>query len=303
MKKRRQLGAGLFLLLALALFSTPSRLVSQIKDEVDKVFGTGRHDVDNAVETGRNLIKMTKPMDFEEEHRLGRQVAARLAGNFGIWNDPNWTLYLNLVGRGLVPYSERADIKYRFAILKVDDINAYSTPAGYIFITRGMLKELGSEAELAGVLAHEIAHVAKKHIVKEVQKSNLYKTGASQAIRAATVDVESQQLIEKVNDQIFDLLINKGFSKQDEYDSDQTGTLNAWKMGYNPLGLRNFIATLQSQEKDQSPRMKRLLSTHPAPENRLKELDKFMAQNGLKPENRQDNKERFQAFKAKHPIP
>ena len=301
MKRGSKIGAGLFLLLVLVLSGAPSRLSGQIKEEWNKLRGTAKKDVGDAVSKGQNLADMTKPMDFEEEHRLGRQVAARLAGNFGIWNNPDWTLYLNLVGRGLVPYSEGADIKYRFAILKVDEINAYSAPAGYIFITRGMLKNLNSEAELAGVLAHEIAHVARKHVVKELQKSNLYKTEASKAIHAATVDADSQELIEKVNDQIFDLLINKGFSKQDEYDADQTGARNAWKMGYNPLGLRDFLTTLESQEQNSA--MQRLMKTHPAPEKRLKELDKFMAQNGLNPENRQDNKERFQAFKAKHLIP
>jgi beta-barrel assembly-enhancing protease len=291
MKTMQKRIAALALLGSLALLAAPGQ-------------GTGQNlDFGKALKAGGNLVKASKPMNFEEEHALGRQVAARLAGNFGVWNDPDWTLYINLVGRALVPYSERSDIKYRFAILKVDDINAYSAPAGYIFITRGMLKQLDSEAQLAGVLGHEIAHVAKKHIVKEVQKSNIYSAGAIAAATAANVDEKSQEALNKLTDLSWNLLINKGFSKQDEYDADQSGAKNAFRMGYNPLGLREFLVTLETREKENSSNMKTMLSTHPAPAKRLDKLDEFITEKGWKPENRQDNKERFQDFKKRHPIP
>jgi len=158
MTAQQRPGAGLILLLAMALFG-PAYLSGQVNVDLDR-----------ALKAGGQLVKAAKPMNFKQEHLLGRQVAARIAGNFGVWNDKSWTLYVNLVGRALAPYSERPDIKYRFAILDTDDVNAYAAPAGYIFITRGLLKKLDSEAQLAGVLGHEIAHVARKHIVKEVQK-------------------------------------------------------------------------------------------------------------------------------------
>ena len=279
------------LLGALALLAAPGRSAPPNLD-----FG-------KAFNAGKNLVKAAKPMDFEEEHALGRQVAARIAGNFGIWNNRDWTLYINLVGRALAPYNERSDIKYRFAILNVDDINAYSAPAGFIFITKGMLKQLNSEAQLAGVLGHEIAHVAKKHIVKEVQKSNIYSAGAVAAATAANADDQSIEALNKLTDLSWDLLINKGFSKQDEYDADQSGAKDAFRMGYNPLGLREFLVTLEEREKNQDAKMKTLLSTHPAPEKRLDQLDQFIADKGWKPETRQDNRERFQDFKKRHPIP
>jgi predicted Zn-dependent protease len=283
--------AALALLAGLFLVAAPGQLPGQNID-----FG-------KALKAGENLVKAAKPMDFKEEHALGRQVAARITGNFGVWNDPNWTLYVNLVGRALVPYCERSDIKYRFAILNLDDINAYSAPAGYIFITKGMLKQLDSEAQLAGVLGHEIAHVAKKHIVKEVQKSNLYSAGAIAAVTAANVDEKSQEALNKLTDLSWDRLINKGFSRQDEYDADQAGARNAWRLGYTPLGLREFLVTLKAREKEKSSNMKTMLSTQPAPAKRLEKLDEFIKEKGWKPETRQDNKERFQDFKKRHPIP
>ena len=292
MKTLEKFGATLALLALLAVVAAPGRMTGQINLDLDK-----------GIKAGQHLYKAVKPMSYKQEQLLGRQVAARIAGTFGIWEDKDWTLYINKVGRALAPYSVRPDIKYRFAILDTDDVNAYSAPAGYIFISRGMLKELESESQLAGVLGHEIAHVARKHIVKEVQKSNLYQAGAIVALEAANVDSEAEAALGKLTDLSWDYLINKGFSKEDEYDSDATGMKNAWRMGYNPSGLRDFLATLQKQETGAGAKMKILLSTHPKPSNRLAELDKAMTKKKLAAENRKDNKERFQDFKAKHPIP
>ena len=125
--------------------------------------------------------------------------------------------------------------------------------------------------------------------------------GASAALEAANVDEKSQEALNKLTDLSWDLLINKGFSKQDEYDSDQTGAKNAFKMGYNPLGLRQFLATLEKNEKGEQ--VKKLLSTHPQPAKRIEELDRFIAEKGWKPENRRDNRERLQNFQVRHPIP
>ena len=79
--------------------------------------------------------------------------------------------YINIIGRALAPYGKRPDIKYMFGILDTDDINAYSCPGGYVFVTRGLLKILDNEAQLAAILGHEIGHIGDKDIEKEVRKS------------------------------------------------------------------------------------------------------------------------------------
>ena len=92
-------------------------------------------------------------------------MAAQLAKAYGgVWQNDAWTKYVNLVGRSLVPKCDRPDIKYRFAILNSKEVNAFSCPGGYIFITKGLLKRCKNEAELACVSAHEIVHTAKRHV-------------------------------------------------------------------------------------------------------------------------------------------
>ncbi|MDQ7010563.1 MAG: M48 family metalloprotease, partial [Mariprofundaceae bacterium] len=115
------------------------------------------------------------PISDEQEKILGRAVAARVIERFSIEDAPEKTYYLNLVGTAIAQRSDRPDIGYHFAILATDDVNAYACPGGFIFVTRGVLDMVQDEAELAAVLAHEIAHVTERHIIKEMQKSKIMK--------------------------------------------------------------------------------------------------------------------------------
>ena len=101
--------------------------------------------------------------DVKAEIEFGRGVAARILARYPPYNDPKLTRYVNLVGGGLAALSGRPELHYHFAILNTDDINAYSTPGGYVFVTLGALKLMHDESELAGVMAHETAHVALRH--------------------------------------------------------------------------------------------------------------------------------------------
>ncbi len=269
----------------------------------DSQINIGDIDLDKALKAGKHLAKAASPMKYKEEHKLGRMIAARLAGNFGVWKDRAWTDYINLVGRSLVPYSTRPDIKYRFAILDTDNVNAYSAPAGYIFISRGLLNRLESEAELAGVLGHEIAHVSRKHVIKEIQKSHLYSATAIVALEAAQVDSSQQDMIEQLVDASWDNLVTKGLSKEDEYEADAFGCKNAARLGYNPYGLYQFIEKLKEAEKKPGEKLKIFLSTHPKPSLRLKKLDKYFQKQGLSKESGKDLAKRFQNFKTRHPLP
>ncbi|HYA88649.1 MAG TPA: M48 family metalloprotease, partial [Nitrospirota bacterium] len=106
--------------------------------------------------------------DITEEVRLGREVAARIIARFGLYDNPELMKYVNLVGNVLAIYAARPELEFHFAILNTDEINGYSAPGGYVFITRGAIANMQDESELAGALAHEIGHVVEKHAVKEL---------------------------------------------------------------------------------------------------------------------------------------
>jgi predicted Zn-dependent protease len=288
-KNKKVLKALLFLVLA------PGFIFAQ-------KFDLKNIDTGEMLNAGKDLIKAVKPMSEDEEIALGREVAARLAGTFGVWKDRAWTERINIIGRTLALYSERPDIKYRFAILDTEEVNAYSAPGGYIFVTRGLLKQVKSEAELAGVLAHEIGHIAKKHIVKEIQKSNLWQTGTRIAIASGELSSEQQKLLDSLTDQAWDTLVVKGLSKEDEYEADRVGAINAEKLGYDPYGLYNFIKNLEALESKPGDNLKHLLSTHPSPGARLAELEKLYQKQGFKQGALPDFPQRYAKFLSRNPL-
>jgi len=259
-------------------------------------------DTGELINVGKDLMKAAKPMSDDEEIQLGRRIAARLAGSFGIWKDETWTNRINVIGRSLVPYSERPDIKYRFAILDTAEVNAYSAPGGYVFLSRGLLKEVKSEGELAGVLAHEISHIAKKHVVKEIQKSHLWQAGANLAISATDLNAGQENLLKGLTDEAWKTLVVKGLSKEDEFEADKLAAVNASKLGYDPYGIYNFIKRLLPMENKPEDNLKALFSTHPKPSTRLSELDKIYKKEGFKPDALPDFPERYARFSSKNPI-
>lgn len=263
--------------------------------------------VNKAVETGKKVVDASKPWTYPEERATGRVLAAKVAASFGgLWNDPAWTKYVNEVGRSLVYYSKRNDIKYRFAILNTNDVNAYSCPGGYIFVTKGLLKQLDSEAQLAGVLAHEIAHVSQRHIENAVKNqkvaSTLLSAGMDFAASDGALTADQANLIKQLGDLSWEILISKGLDKQDEFEADRVGTENIYKMGYSPNGVIAVLKKLQALEGDKSGPMKVLLSTHPVPSKRIDELKKFIAEKAWNVEGRPTLAERFMNFKNQHPI-
>lgn len=255
------------------------------------------------IEAGKHIKEAVEPMSEAEELELGRSVSARLAGNFGVWKDSSWTSYINIVGRSLVPYSSRPDIKYRFAILDTDEVNAYSAPGGYIFISRGLLKQVESEAELAGILAHEIGHISERHVVKEVQKSHIYQAGARIAVGMTDLNSSQREALNKLTDVAWDVLVVKGFTKEDEYKADQCGARNAYRLGYDPYELLEFLSRLKKREENPEENLKILFSTHPKPSLRISQLEKYLLKEDIKRGYGIVIRDEFQAFKKAHPIP
>src|SRR5579859_6825435 len=113
-----------------------------------------------------------------DEVKIGRQIAGNLLGAAPLVKNPALQAYVNRVGRWVASQSERPDLKWTFGVIESRDVNAFAAPGGYVFVTQGLYRLLRDEAELAGVLAHEIAHVNKKHHLKLLQKSQAIDVGS-----------------------------------------------------------------------------------------------------------------------------
>lgn len=214
----------------------------------------------------------------KEEIAIGRDIAANVAGRYSVVQDYGLTRYVNLVGNTVSRKSDRPDLKYHFAVLDTDIVNAFACPGGYIFITRGTLEVIESESELAAVLAHEVAHVAKKHIVKEIEKTKLLIAGgrvAGDLINTGT------QVFEAVTSFGTDILF-KGLSRSDEYQADKFSLIYASEAGYESIGLVTFLEKLKSEaNRPGSEGVALLFSTHPKVDDRLTRASVVMNELGL----------------------
>lgn len=204
------------------------------------------------------------PIGTEEEVRIGRGVAATLAGYYTLDRDSALTEYVNLVGLAVAAVDPRPDVHYRFGVLQSDQVNALSAPGGYVFVTRGALALMEDEAELAGVLAHEVGHVNGRHVVREIQKRSRTALGADVAQEALDADSELFDQVVGLGTSVLFL----GLSREDELEADSLGVAYAAQAGYDPAGLLRFVEKLEKNES--KPFLAALKATHPKPADRSK---------------------------------
>lgn len=256
-----------YALLLLALFATP--VTAQFKMPELPI------NLEEATEVAKELKGTVGETEFEEERAIGQSVAATLLGGAKPVTDKTLQSYVNRVGLWVAMQSGRADIPWRFAVLENPNVNAFAAPGGYVFITRGLLNQLGSEAELAGVLGHEIAHVVKKHHLKALKKESGMKLigrvaplALEKKANSGKVDMEQLGKVAQVTKGLY----TRGLDKDDEFQADQIGVRLAARAGYDPYGLAQVLQTLDSLKAD-SGQLALLFKTHPRPSDRLQALE------------------------------
>lgn len=212
---------------------------------------------------GFNLKKPSKA----EEIQLGRQITGNLLGAAPLVKDEALQRYVNQVGRWVASQSERADLPWHFGVIESNDLNAFSAPGGYVVITKGLYLKLENEAQLAGVLGHEIGHVVKKHQLKVLQKQQLLSLGASLIGQKLGKDNQSVQKIIGSGAEI----CARSLDKDAEFEADRVGMVLATRAGYEAYGLPEVIQAIGQVNKSDSS-VALLFKTHPAPDDRLAKL-------------------------------
>jgi predicted Zn-dependent protease len=203
----------------------------------------------------------------EEETRIGKQIAGNLLGAVPLVRDDKLQRYVNLVGNWVALQSGRKDISWHFGVLDTEDINAFAAPGGYIFLTKGLYRRLNNEAELAGVLAHEIAHVTRKHHLKVLKQSSLIGAlGEAVSSKAKDSDPAVQNLIGNGAE-----IMARGLDKNAEFEADRVGIVFAARAGYDPWGLPDVLQDMAGLPAKDN-RTSLLYKTHPHPADRLAAL-------------------------------
>jgi predicted Zn-dependent protease len=248
-----------FLLLASAA-SGRAQILDRVRERAEQV-------MDTAEKVGTAVV----PISTEQEIEIGRGIAATVAGHYTLSRDSTLNRYVNLVGNAVAAADPRPDVVYRFGVLDSDEVNAFAAPGGYVFVTRGALALMEDESMLAGVLAHEVAHVNQRDVIEEIQDRARTELGIREA--AERVDVTGEQYLEQAIGLGANALF-MGLGREDEIEADTIGMRMASDTGYDRAGLERFVSRLDERSDDES--LSLLEKTHPDPDDRLDALEDAM---------------------------
>jgi predicted Zn-dependent protease len=230
-------------------------------------------------QSGQAIGSAAEEITPEQEYYIGRAVAANILTTYKIfYGSPAQTAYANRICAAITVNSPKPDIYsgYHVMLLDTDEINAFATSGGHIYITRGLLACAASEDALAGVIAHEIAHIQLQHSVKAIKTSRITQalmvTGTSAAGAATGYDVnELTDIFTESVGEIVGTLVNNGYSQTQEFEADNTALSLLAEAGYNPSGL---LAMLRELNSLQSSRPGGFSKTHPSPASRITNAEK-----------------------------
>ena len=210
----------------------------------------------------KSVLSSSQQMDYQSERAIGERLAVEGLRRYGMpVNNPTMQHYVNLVGLAVAMNSPRPDIPYRFVVLDSQVQNAFACPGGIIFITSALVQTMQTEAQLAGILAHEVGHVAHRHALKSIQRSQFF-SGVGQ-ITAATMKGDKGSQFESMINDMQNVLFDKGLDQNMEYEADATAMETAYRTGYNPVGIMEALQALQRLEASAPNKKGSWFSTHP----------------------------------------
>jgi len=212
--------------------------------------------------TGKRQLTLVSE---SQELQMGRQYDRQMVAELGLYPDDALQQYVQQLGRKLASRSERPDLQWQFRVVDDSTVNAFALPGGYVYITRGILAHLNSEAELAAILGHEIGHVTARHSVSQISKQQL--AGAVLGVGAIAAPEVMRDYGELA--QVAGGLVFLKFSRDDERQADELGLRYLDRAGYDPRPMIEVFGMLQRVSAAAGgQRLPGWRSTHPAPENR-----------------------------------
>jgi len=222
--------------------------------------------------TGRSQFTL---MSEQQEVQLGTEMDGEVRREMGLYDDSELQQYVEDVGRRLAAMSHRPDLPWHFAVVDQPAVNAFALPGGYIYLTRGILPFLDSEAEMAGVLGHEIGHVTARHAAAQYTKAT--STGVGLAV--LSILVPEARPYQGLAETAFGVLFLK-YGRDDELQADRLGAEYAAGGGWDPGGVAGMLTTLSRLDEATSGArgVPGWLSTHPDPANRVQEVQPAIAQ-------------------------
>lgn len=213
-------------------------------------------------------------ISLEDEIKMGRETAQQLEAKYGLSQDYYLNERVDRIGQRLAAVCGRNEITYSFKVLNCNEVNALACPGGFIYVFKGLMDYMPSDTELAGVLGHEVGHVAKKHTVHSIEKQ----LWTSLILLAATRG-QGLGLVQAAQQALF-----AGYSRTDERGADKEGVNNTIKAGFNPYAMLITVQKLDDLSKQGGGANYGLFSSHPEPEERVKRVLKQLKAYDIHPD-------------------
>jgi len=204
-------------------------------------------------------------VSLEKEIALGSQIAAQFEQTARMIEDPVISDYVDRVGQNIVKHSD-AKVPFHIKVVDTDEVNAFAFPGGFFYVNKGLILAADNEAELAGVMAHEISHVAARHATERLSKAQYLQFAAIPALFVG--GYWTQMAIQNALGLGLNLEL-LGITRESERDADQLGIQYLWNSGYDPNAFVSFFEKLQEQEKQKPGRLAGFFRTHPFTGNRI----------------------------------
>jgi predicted Zn-dependent protease len=223
--------------------------------------------------TGRRQLAL---ISEEQEIAMGREADQQIQQQLGLYDDPELQAYVNRLGQKLAAASERPNLTWTFRVVDDPVVNAFALPGGFIYVTRGLVSHLTTEAELVSVLGHEIGHVTGRHSVEQISKAQLAQVGL---IAGMIVKPELARYGDLAGTGLQLLFLKYG--RDAERQADDLGLRYLDREGYDPREMSKVFATLSRvSARQQQGRIPTWLSTHPPPEDRAERISAHIAKSG-----------------------
>lgn len=223
------------------------------------------------VTTGPKGQKSLILISTSQEVEIGKQVAADVESKEKVLADPTVQSYVDALGQKIVSVCDRKNLKYSFKVLDSDEINAFACPGGFVYVYKGLLKTIDNEAQLAGVLSHEVSHVVARHSVKRLQQ--IY--GLNLLVQVALGN--KSETVQGVVGAAAGIVL-LGYGRDNEFEADRYGVLYEGKAGHNPDGMVQLLGKFKAMETKPPGTIEKLLSTHPPTSERIAKVQKVITE-------------------------
>lgn len=234
----------------------------------------------------------------QQEVQIGADYSAQINRQLPMLNDRATLNYVNQIGQQLAAIADPRGIRYHFYVVNSDVVNAFALPGGYVYVNRGLIERADNVSEFAGVLAHEIGHVAERHSIEQLQRAQNANLGLN--VLYGVLLGRNPSGVEQAGIQVGGGAVFAGYGRDAEREADAVGVRYMVRAGYNPNGMATFFEELLSLQQRQPSRVAQWFSTHPTTQERVNNTRAIIAQtSGANSPNLTTDTRAFQTFRSR----